>query len=79
MRTTRLCASLVLFRLSEEAEASNSFCVLSRSSIARSRCTMSLQYVVHLTFSSIDLSLTLIEVTCAGVTELPSVKDARHC
>ena len=23
--------------------------------------------------------LTLIEVTCAGVTELPSVKDARHC
>ena len=26
-----------------------------------------------------DLSLTLIEVTCAGVTELPSAKDARHC
>ena len=26
-----------------------------------------------------DLSLTLIEVTCAGVTELPSVEDARHC
>ena len=26
-----------------------------------------------------DLSLTLIEVTCAGVTELPSVKNARHC
>jgi hypothetical protein len=25
------------------------------------------------------LSLTLIEVTCAGGTELPSVKDARHC
>ena len=24
-------------------------------------------------------SLTLIEVTCAGVTELPFVKDARHC
>ena len=22
---------------------------------------------------------TRIEVTCAGVTELPSVKDARHC
>ena len=24
-------------------------------------------------------SLTLNEVTCAGVTELPSLKDARHC
>ena len=24
-------------------------------------------------------SLTLIEVTCAGVTELPSLKDARYC
>ena len=24
-------------------------------------------------------SSTLIEVTCAGVTELPFVKDARHC
>ena len=27
----------------------------------------------------IDLSSTVIEVTCAGVTELPSLKDARHC
>jgi hypothetical protein len=26
-----------------------------------------------------DLSLTLIEVTCARVTELPSVMEARHC
>ena len=23
--------------------------------------------------------LDVIEVTCAGVTELPSVEDARHC
>jgi hypothetical protein len=26
-----------------------------------------------------DSSLILIEVTCAGVTELPSVRHARHC
>jgi integrase len=27
----------------------------------------------------IDSSSTFIEVTCAGATELPSFKDARHC
>ena len=25
------------------------------------------------------LVLTLIELTCAGVTELPSLREARHC
>jgi hypothetical protein len=29
--------------------------------------------------SHLDSFLTLIEITCAGVTELPSAKDARHC
>jgi hypothetical protein len=31
------------------------------------------------TIRSTDSSLTLIELTCAGVTELPSPREARHC
>ena len=49
MRTTRLCASLVLFRLSEKA--SQQFVLRSQqSSIARSRCTMSCSTLSNLTF-----------------------------
>ena len=78
MRTTRLCASLVLFRLSEEA--SQQFVLRSQQEFYRAEPLHHvLQYVVHLTFSSIDSSLILIEITCAGVTELPSLKDVRHC